>query len=196
MRIRPAGVGAALATLAVWASGCGKSGAVSSVAAGSVSCGEITGSIAFTPALTTSGQKSETSDVTLHASGCTSSGAHAPAVHSGVATARITGPTNACNTLNSTQKITVHMTWTPARISPSAASFSGAVVTTDAQGHAGFMLPRSPGATVQGSFAGSNGGTGSTLSVFSSEAVGDWLSACQSGGLSKIDVTSGSLRLG
>jgi hypothetical protein len=195
-RVRSAAVVAVLAMLAAGVAGCSKAAAVQSVAIGSVSCGHIAGSIVFTPALTTSGQKSETMDVMLDASECASAGSRAPAVHSATATARITGHSNACSTLNSTQRITVHVTWAPSTISPSTASFSGAVVTTDAAGHAGFMLPASSGTVVHGSFAAADGGATSTLSVFSSQAVGQWLSACESAGLSRIDVTSGSLRLG
>jgi len=166
-------------------------------ATGSVHCGSITGSVDFSPALTSSGNVAETTDVTVHLSDCATSDSNISKVSSGVATTSLKGGTNSCAGLATSKALTVNTTWEPSGIKPSVVSFSGFSVATDSQGNSGFELPGS-GHTVKvvGSFAGNDGGATSSASIYADMGATALLSGCtQPSGLASITVASGQVTL-
>jgi hypothetical protein len=187
-----------LVLVAGLAAGCssGSSALAAVVASGSVSCTTVSGAVSFSPPLTTSGKDAETTSISVTASGCTTAGSNVTSVTKGVGSATISSPTNACSGLLTSRPLSIKVAWTPATTRPSVVTYSGYEVTS-AGGHGGFTLP-SPGGTakVTGSFAGSDGGAGSTAVTVSSQGTTQLVAECgSSAGLASIPVTSGSLTL-
>jgi hypothetical protein len=91
----------------------------------------------------------------------------------------------------------VAVTWTPANVRPSVASFSGFVVTTDDAGSTGFAFPGAGHtANVTGSFTGSDRGALSTASVYTDETATEIAGGCsQLSGLASIPIESGEVSL-
>jgi len=183
---------------AVLAQGCSSSGTASpATATGSVHCSSVSGSIANSPPLTTSGSAAETGTVTVKFSHCSTSGSNVSVVSSGVGTSTLTG-TSSCSALVKSVAISIDTTWTPKSIKPSIISFSGLSVTKDTAGDAGYALPGTGGrAKVIGSFAGNDKGAGSTVSVYTNETATQLVSACsEPSGLASVTFASGEATFG
>lgn len=195
----------ALGLMATVATACGSSSSPSAspptttitTATGGVICTTITGSLTFSPPLTTKGTSSESTAITLKAAGCTTKGSNVATVTGGMGSATLTSPTNSCAGLLNSRALTVDMTWAPSTIHGSVVTFSGYTAASSASGGEGFILP-APGGTakVTGSFSGSDHGAGSTAATYSNQTGTQLLSACGAAtGLTSIDVTSGTLSL-
>ncbi len=194
-----------LCLVAALATACGSSSSPSAgpptttvtVASGGVTCTTITGSLTFSPPLTTKGGSSESTTVALHAAGCTTKGSNVASVTGGTGSATITSSTNACAGLLTSRPLTVDLTWAPSTIHSSVVTFSSYTGASGPSGGEGFILP-APGGTakVTGSFSGSDHGASSTAATYSSQTGTQLLSACGAAtGLTSIDVTSGILTL-
>jgi len=191
----------ALGLIAVLAGACSSSPstpvATVVVARGGVTCNTITGSLTFSPSLTTKGGAAETTSITVNAAGCVTAGSNVSRVIRGVGTATLTSTSNSCAGLLNSRPLTIDIAWTPATVHPSVVTFTGYGGTSGPSGGEGFMLPKS-GATakVTGSFAGSDHGAGSTATAFSGQTTTQLLTACESSaGLTSIAVTSGTVTL-
>ncbi|HLN41111.1 MAG TPA: hypothetical protein VK215_01570 [Acidimicrobiales bacterium] len=191
----------ALGPVAVLAGACSSSPttpvATVVVARGGVTCHNITGSLTFSPSLTTKGGAAETTSITVNAAGCGTSGSNVSRVIKGVGTATLTSTSNSCAGLLNSRPLTIDIAWTPATVHPSIVTFTGYGGASGPSGGEGFTLPKS-GATakVTGSFAGSDHGAGSTATAFSGQTTTQLLTACESSaGLTSIAVTSGSVTL-
>lgn len=167
------------------------------VASGTIACTGITGSLTFSPPLTTKGTAAESTAINLQAAGCTASGSNAPAVTASTATATISSPTSSCTGLLTPRALTITITWSPSTIRPSVLTFSGYGAAMNSSGDEGFTLPTKGGtAKVTGSFAGSDQGASSTAQTFSNQTGTQLLASCgSSAGLASLQVTSGSLAL-
>ncbi|HUY22248.1 MAG TPA: hypothetical protein VMV22_07890 [Acidimicrobiales bacterium] len=167
------------------------------VATGSVTCTNVTGTITFTPPLTNSGTSAEATRISLAAAGCTTAGSTGIQVASGTATATITSPTNGCVSLLSSKPVVVAVAWSPSSIHASVASFGGYAIVTDAAQHTGFGLPNAKGtASVDGSFAGTDHGATSTAATYSSLTTTQLLTACgTTAGLAALTIASGTVTL-
>ncbi len=175
--------------------GCSSSSSAAGPATGSITCKSISGSADFNPPLTLAGSAPDTTTIDLTATGCTTSGSNVSTVTSGTATTTNTTGTASCVALLNSRPLTVTVKWDPGTIKPSVVAFSGYQSTT--AGGTGFVFP-GQGHTVKvsGSFAGSNGGSGSSASVFTNENTIELLGACKGAGISSIPISSGTLTLG
>jgi hypothetical protein len=166
-------------------------------ATGGVACTNLTGSLTFSPPLTTKGGSAESTAIALSATGCTTKGSNVANVTGATASATISSTTNSCTSLITSRPLAINITWAPATTHPSVLSFSGYGGTTGSSGGEGFKLPGT-GATakVTGSFAGSDHGATSTATAVSGETATQLLAACgSSAGLTSIQVTSGTVTL-
>jgi hypothetical protein len=168
------------------------------VATGSITCTNVTGTVTFNPPLTNSGTSPETTSIALNASGCTTTGSNVSVVQSGTATTTIQSTTNGCTSLLSSKPLAVAITWAPRTTHASVVSFSGYAIVNDAANHIGFGLPASGGtATVAGSFAGSDNGAASKSTTYSGLTTTQLLAACASAsGVPSLALVSGSVTLG
>jgi len=187
------GASLAVTLVALFTAGCGR--AHNTVSNG-VRCSSLQGEINFDPPLTNTGISSEMLSVEMHAEGCTTSGSkilHLTARAQG----SISGGVNSCAGVLTSQPAIVHVVWAPNSEPASIVTFSGYDVATDSSGHEGFRLPGVRGSSrVMGSFTGGDGGGRSTALVISNETAEQILSACSSaGGLTSLQVTSGSFSL-
>jgi len=166
------------------------------LARGGLSCTTITGSLTFSPPLTTKGVSPESTAIALTATGCTTEGSNVTNVTGGSGSATITSPTNSCTGLLNSRAIKIDLAWTPPTIRQSVLTFSG-YAGASSSGNEGFTLPNAGGtAKVTGSFAGSDHGAGSTAATFSNQTGMQLLTACgSSSGLTSLQVTSGTLIL-
>ena len=185
--------------LAILATGCGSSSASSSavVATGGIACSDLSGSVTFSPPLTTDGTAAETVSIGLTARGCTTHGSNVSRVEEGQIRSSLTISSSACAGLLNPQPIAVDVTWSPSGIHPSAVKVSGYSIGVSASGGGGFTLPNKGGTSqVNGSFAGTDHGSSSSSAIYSAEPVGQLVTSCGSaGGLASIAVTSGHLVL-
>ena len=167
------------------------------LATGSITCTNISGSLTFSPPLTTKGGSAESTAISLSAAACTTTGSNVTNVTGGSGSATITSATNSCAGLLSSRQLTIDMTWAPSTTRKSVVTFSGYGGATGPSGGEGFSLPDKGGTTkVTGSFAGSDGGASTTATAYSGESGTQLLTACgSSAGLPSIQVTSGSLNL-
>jgi len=165
------------------------------VAAGSVTCTNVTGTITFTPPLSNTPTGPETTRISLTATGCTTAGSGGTQVTSGTATATIQSSTNGCVSLLSSKPVAVAVAWSPSSIHASVASFGGYAIVTDAAQHTGFALPNAKGSvSVAGSFAGSDNGAKSTASTDSNLTSVQLLTTCgTAAGLPELAVASGAV---
>jgi hypothetical protein len=190
-----------VATLASCSSGsspsAGPTTTAQTLATGGITCTNITGSLTFTPPLTTKGGSAESTAITLSAAGCTTQGSNVSTVTGASGSATITSTTNSCTGLLNSRALTVTMTWTPSSIRDSVVTFSGYGGVTNTSGGEGFKLPNAGGtAKVTGSFAGSDRGAGSTATTYSDQTGTQLLTACgSSAGLPSLHVSSGALTL-
>jgi hypothetical protein len=168
------------------------------VATGGVTCSDVSGTVSFSPPLTTSGSAAETVTVNLTTKGCTTHGSNVAHVQGGKIAATLSESSSACAALLNTQPVVVSATWSPTTIHPSTIDISGYSIGVSPSGGGGFTLPNKGGTSkVSGSFAGDDHGASSTSAIYSDQGVGQLVSACASaGGLSSITVTSGHLSLG
>ncbi len=169
------------------------------VAAGTVNCTTLSGKIAFSPPLTTSGGSStETATVGVKLSGCTpsvTSDLGTGFIITGKATATISTNkpnANACSSLGSSQPQTQTVKWkdknasgvTLAKLAPTVVTFSGFDVVAGAGGTAGFDLPQDSGGTASiasgGSFAGTDHGATSDANAFTVDTEAQIASLCGS----------------
>ncbi len=186
---------------AVLSTGCGASvtdfhTAIKAVATGSVSCGTVTGRLAFEPPLTATGTGPERATVTLRASDCTTTGSSASTVGSGSADVTLTSPTSTCSGVLTLRSVALTIHWTPATIRPSTVSFSGYSITSTPSGSGGFAFPDPGGrSSVTGSFAGMNRGAGSTAAIYFQPSAAQLQAVCRSSGLAALPVTSGTIAL-
>ena len=164
------------------------------VAAGTVSCTNVTGTVTFTPPLSNSGTSPETTKISLTASGCTTAGSGASPVTGATASATIQSPTNGCVALTTSKPVAVAVAWSPSSVHASVASFSGYAVVTQG-GDIGFGLPGTGGsATVAGSFAGTDHGAKSTAATYSNLTSTELLTACGTpAGVSSLTIASGTV---
>jgi hypothetical protein len=188
-------------TLAACSSGstpsAGPTTTAQTLATGGVTCTNITGSLTFTPPLTTKGGSAESTAITLSAAGCTTQGSNVSTVSGASGSATITSTTNSCTGLLNSRPLKVAMTWSPSTVRSSVVTFSGYGGVTNASGGEGFKLPNAGGTTkVTGSFAGSDHGAGSTATTYSNQTGTQLLTACgSSAGLPSLQVTTGTLTL-
>ena len=170
---------------------------VAKVATGTVTCSAITGAVSFSPPLTTKGGSAETSSINVTSTGCTPSGSNVTSVTKGVGTATLSNTSNNCTGLLNAQPLTITIRWSPSTIKPTVVKFSSYAVTEVSGGKGAFDLPGTKGtASVTGSFAGSDGGAGSTSVAVSNETATQLLAGCgSSAGLVSIPVASGTLTL-
>jgi hypothetical protein len=168
------------------------------VATGSVTCTNVTGTIAFNPPLTNGGTSPETTSITLTASGCTPTGSSASTVTGGTATATIQSATNGCLSLLTSKPVAVAVAWSPSSIHASVATFSGYAIVTDASSHIGFGLPNSGGtASIAGSFAGADNGAASKATTYSGQTQTTLLAACATAaGVPSLAILNGSVTFG
>lgn len=169
-------------------------------ASGSVHCSKVTGSVGFSPPLTTKGAAAETTTVSLKLARCSPSGSNVSVVSSGLATSTYTSGTSVCADLIKSRALTVNTTWSPTSIKPSVVTFSGFSLGTNSADDSGFVLPGkspNPSAKVVGSFAGSNHGASSTALVYANEGATQLVGGCsKASGLASITVGSGVVTLG
>jgi len=197
----------ALGLMAVLATACSSSPTASpkaspttttlTLATGGVTCTDITGSLTFTPPLTTKGTTAESTAISLRAGACTPVGSNVSSLTGGTASATISSTSNSCTGLLNSRTLAIDITWAPATIHPSVLTFSGYGGTTGTAGGEGFKLPNTGGgAKVTGSFSGSDHGAGSTAVTLSDQTATQLLAACgSSAGLTSIQVTSGTVSL-
>jgi hypothetical protein len=192
----------ALAAVALVAAGCSSVSESTSnpsthyVATGSVSCGAVTGSLAFSPALSATGTAPQTTTIALKATGCSTSGSSASGVTGGTTTVTVHSPTSACSGVLTLRSLGLTIDWTPSAIRPSVVHFSEYSIVSSPSGSAGFAFPNPGGtATVVGSFTGSDRGAKSTASVFFSPSVAQVLAVCRSSGLATLQVVAGHVAL-
>ena len=192
------------ATCAIWlglfAAGCGSgktANKANGVATGSVTCGDLSGEATFSPSLTLSGSAPEHITITLHSGTCTTAGSNVGQITSASAIATNNSGTSGCTSLLSSKPIEVKVNWVPSTVHPSVVSFSGYAPTAAGSG-SGLLFPEAGGkARVTGSFAGSNGGAGSTATAFIDQNEAQLLSACEGAtGISSLAITSGHVSLG
>ncbi len=167
------------------------------LATGGVTCTNLTGSLTFSPPLTTKGGSAESTAIALNSTGCSTKGSNVANVTGGTASATISSPTNSCASLITSRALAINITWAPATTRPSVLTFSGYGGTTGTSGGEGFKLPGAGDtAKVTGSFAGSDHGASSTAVAVSGETTTQLLAVCGSpSGLTSIQVTSGSVAL-
>jgi len=173
------------------------SGPAPVTATGSVRCSGITGFIAFSPPLTTSGESPETATIVASALRCSILRSDVSVISSVVVTANITGGTSSCSGFATSTAITLDVDWRPTTIGQSLVTFSGFMVASDTKGNSEFVLPGTGhGAKVQGSFAGNDRGATSTASFFTTLGTSQ-LSRCptRSPGLSSIKIGTGEFTL-
>ncbi len=165
------------------------------VAAGSVTCTDVTGKITFTPPLSNTPTGPETTRLSLTATGCSTAGSSGTQVTSGTATATIQSSTNGCVSLLTSKPVVVAVAWSPSSIHASVASFGGYSIVTDTAQHTGFGLPNAKGSvTVAGSFAGTDSGAKSTASTDSNLTSVALLTACgTTAGLPELAIASGTV---
>ena len=165
------------------------------VATGSVTCTNVTGTITFSPPLSNTGTKPETTHIALTATGCTTAGSSGIQVTSGTATATIQSPTNGCVSLLTSKPVAVAVAWSPSSIHATVASFSGYAIVSDAAQHIGFGLPNAKGsASVTGSFAGSDSGAKSTASTYSDLTSTKLFVACgAAAGVATLAIATGTV---
>jgi len=170
-------------------------GAGGAVAAGSVTCTNVTGTITFTPPLSNTPTGPETTRLSLTATGCTTAGSSGTQVTSGTATATIQSSTNGCVSLLTSKPVVVAVAWSPSSIHASVASFGGYAIVTGAAQHTGFGLPNAKGSvSVAGSFAGADNGAKSTASTYSDLTSVQLLTACgTAAGLPQLAIANGSV---
>jgi hypothetical protein len=170
-------------------------GAGGTVAAGSVTCTNVTGTITFTPPLSNTPTGPETTHISLNATGCTTAGSSGTQVTSGTATATIQSSTNGCVSLLTSKPVAVAVAWSPSSIHATVASFGGYAIVTDATQHTGFGLPNAKGSvSVAGSFAGTDNGAKSTASTYSNLTSVQLLTACgTAAGLPALAISSGTV---
>ena len=189
-----------LACTAVLASACGSSSSSGSTApaaaTGAVTCSNIIGGLSFSPPLTATGSGPETASIRLQASGCTTSGSSVSTVTSGTAKVTLTSPDSTCAGVLTLRSVALTIRWAPPSILPSTLTFSGYSIVSKPSGSGGFTFP-DPGGTakVTGSFAGSDGGAGSTATIYFDPSVAQIQTVCRSSGLASIPVTSGTVTL-
>lgn len=166
------------------------------VVPGTLSCTGMAGTVKFNPPLTSTGGSAEQVTLIGGIKGCTASGGSSVTPSKGTITGKISTPSNSCSSLLSTTSI-VHaeVVWSPKKDGKSTGSFSGYTVLLTPT--VGFGLPNSGGSVSgQGSYAGSDGGNSSTVTVFTSLTQSQALNTCVASGLKKFKITSGTLHLG
>ncbi len=186
------------------------------VANGTVNCTTVTGKIAFTPPLTTSGNSHTlTAAEALKVSGCSSTATNLPAgsIITGAASSTTTITTsdtsaNSCTALaaEASKPQTLTFKWkdknasgvTLAKLATSPVNFSGFDIVSGAGGTGGFDLPQDSGGTASipagGSFASTDNGHSSEGNTFTVLTESQILTAC---GTTKNGVTGiAKLKLG
>lgn len=157
-------------------------------ATGTETCSDLTGTVSFKPALTTTGTSPTTATIAVKLSGCSGG---KPSATSGTVAAQTSYSANNCTQLAtppSTRTVTETVKWTPKTIPPSASAFSAPTVSVGSN----VTITLSKGVT-NGSYAGSS--SAATLIVDSSRA--ELLATCSGKkGLSKLVVASGSATVG
>ena len=83
------------------------------LATGEVTCNNITGSLTFSPPLTTKGGSSESTAIVLTAAGCTTKGSNVSTVTGATESATITSATNSCTGLLTSRALTVNIAGPP-----------------------------------------------------------------------------------
>lgn len=167
------------------------------IAAGSVTCSSVTGTVSFDPPLTSSGTSPETISLSLTSTGCTATGSAAQ-VTGNTTTATIQAPTNDCTSLLNSQPAAVAVTWSPSSVHASVVSYSGySIVSAPTTGNVGLGLPNGGGtASVTGSFPGADKGAKSTLAIYFNVSSTQVLGICAAtGGLSSLTAVSGTITL-
>ena len=167
------------------------------IAAGTITCNQVTGSITFDPPLSTGGTAPETTEISLTTSGCATTGSTVQ-VTSATTTATLSSATNNCASLLSSKPVAVASTYTPSSVHASVVSFSGYVIVTEATtADVGFSLPDTGGtAKVVGSFAGTDHGAKSTATIYSTMTSTQALAACATGsGLASLSLAAGVVTL-
>ena len=164
-------------------------------ATGSVTCGSITGGLAFSPPLTATGTSPESATITLKATGCTTSGSNVSDVGSGSTKVTLTSPTSMCSGVLTLRSVALTIDWSTGA-TPSTVTFSGYSIASTPAGNGGFAFPNPGGrARVAGSFPGGDGGKGSTATITFDPSVAQLLTVCRSSGLASIPVTAGNVTL-
>jgi hypothetical protein len=153
---------------------------------GKETCTGVSGSISFSPPLTSAGGSStETVKVSAKLSGCSGG---TPAATSGTVKSTILTNTNSCTGLANppaTQTETLIVKWSPKTIATSTTVFGPDTAVSSP--HIGFTLSNG---TTKGSYAGS----GANSQVLSNETTAAYETACASkAGLKKLTLTSGSV---
>jgi hypothetical protein len=169
---------AAVATIGVGTASAARSNPTGT---GTENCTAVTGTITFSPPLTSSGTAAETTTVSAKATGCSGGSPVATAI---AAHATITGGTSACSSLATAAPPTFTDSYTPSSISPS--SVSGGTETEVTSPHIGFTISNE---TVTGSYPS----TTASVSATTSETVAKLTKACDKKGLKKLKIKSGSV---
>jgi len=170
-------------------------------ATGSVTCDTLSGQITFSPPAIHGGTSQGTEVFTLHASGCHTTGSNVTEVTEGDVTTTNQMATDSCAALRKSTSTPGSATveWTPGSIAPSTVSFPGgySVISHGTGGDIGFALGVTGGASVTGSFAGSDGGASSQVTVYLNQTADQFVAACNAAGngLSSETIAGGSATL-
>lgn len=164
------------------------------VATGSVTCHEVTGTITLSPALRRGGTTPETMVWKLRASGCRTSKSNVKAVTGGTLAIVAHQSTNACGNLVFSRRLQPTFSWAPRSVHATTATFSGWRFVRNSAGYEGFAMPNVGGtARVTGSFAGTDHGRRSVVTLFTNLTIATFTSACESpAGLARYTVTGGT----
>jgi hypothetical protein len=175
----------------------GVAGAVSPVVGtGALSCGTVTGSLKFSPALTTAGGSSDIVTTKLTLSGCGASGGNVTtSTFTGKASGKLTVASNSCSLLSSptTTTGTIVIKWTAkagtAKLEPTTLPIDSVTgVASGANGDDGLTLTNQ---VASGSFAA--GITGEVDSNATAAAVNSALGCGAKSGLKSLDIVSGDV---
>lgn len=185
--------------LALSAIGAGTATAGPAAITGTVTCTSVTGSISFTPALTSTGAGTETNEpVKLTVKGCTiTGGTHKP--KSGVITGNLKGSPDTCQSLlfgTSSQTIGLTTKWTPLSDKTSKTSFTGFNSVTDPSGtymgDQGFQLPNTGGS---GQTTGSYADSAPTATAYTNQTPATLGTLCGGAGVTKVTIVTGTATL-
>ncbi len=171
------------------------------VATGGISCDTLSGQITFSPPAIHGGTSPESEVFTLHASGCHTTGSNVSQVTAADVTTTNREATNSCAALRTSTATPGSATveWAPDSIAPSTVSFPGgySVISHGAGDDIGFALGVAGGAAVTGSFAGSDGGASSQVTVYLDQTADQFVAACNAAGngLSSETIAGGSATL-
>ncbi len=167
------------------------------VATGGVTCRRLTGSITLSPPLQKGGVKPETMLWKIHVSDCTTTKSNVKHLVGVNMVSTVDRPNNACGGVVYSKSVSPSFAWIPKSVHSTSASFSGFSFLKNKAGREGFTLPNAGGtASVSGSFAGSDHGKRSVITLYTNLTIAAFTAACESKtGLAGYRIVSGSATL-